>query len=153
VNLEIERRFLVNESNFILPKLKKTIKQAYLFSDTNQALRVRMIENDYYLTYKYKKSAINRYEFEYLISEEDGYKLMSLSENFIIIKDRYYRKMDNHLWEIDVFYGENEGLIIAEIELEDENEKINIPDWVGEEISNDEKYFNFNLSKRPYKNW
>ncbi len=75
MNLEIERRFLVNESNFILPKLKKTIKQAYLFSDTNQALRVRMIENDYYLTYKYKKSAINRYEFEYLISEEDGYKL------------------------------------------------------------------------------
>ena len=153
MNLEIERRFLVNESNFTLPKLKKKIKQAYLFSDTKQALRVRMIEDDYYLTYKYKKSAINRYEFEYLISEEDGDKLMSLSENFIIIKDRYYRKMDNHLWEIDVFYGENEGLIIAEIELEDENENINIPDWVGKEISNDEKYFNFNLSKIPFTIW
>ena len=153
LNIEIERRFLINESNFILPKLKKRIKQAYLFSDSNQALRVRMIEDDYYLTYKYKKSAINRYEFEYQISKEDGDQLMSLSENFIIIKDRYYQKIDNHLWEIDVFYGENKGLIIAEIELEDENEGINIPNWVGMEISNDEKYFNFNLSKKPYTSW
>lgn len=153
MNLEIERRFLINESNFTLPKLKKSITQAYLFSDSNQALRVRMIEDEYYLTYKYKKSAINRYEFEYLISKEDGDKLISLSENFLIIKDRYYQKIDNHVWEIDVFYGENEGLIIAEIELEDENEKINIPNWVGMEISNDEKYFNFSLSKIPYRSW
>ena len=126
MNLEIERRFLINESNFILPELKKRIKQAYLFSDSGQALRVRMIEDDYYLTYKYKKSAINRYEFEYLIPKEDGEKLMSLSKNFIIVKDRYYQKINNHLWEIDVFYGENEGLIIAEIELENESESFYI---------------------------
>ena len=76
-------------------------------------------------------------EFEYLISKEDGKKLLSLSENFIIIKERYYRKIGKHLWEIDIFHGENEGLIIAEIELEDEYEDIVIPDWVGKEISND----------------
>ena len=153
MNLEIERRFLINESNFTLPKVKKSIKQGYLFSDSNQALRVRMIEQEYFLTYKYKKSAINRYEFEYPISQEDGEKLLSLSDNLIITKDRYYRKIDKHLWEIDIFDGENEGLIIAEIELGDENEKINIPNWVGMEISNDERYFNFNLSKKPYKSW
>ena len=153
MNLEIERRFLINESNFTLPKVKKSIKQGYLFSDSNQALRVRMIEQEYFLTYKYKKSAINRYEFEYPISQEDGEKLLSLSDNFVITKERYYRKIDKHLWEIDVFHGENEGLVIAEIELEDENEKINIPNWVGIEISNDERYFNFNLSKKPYRSW
>ena len=153
MNLEIERRFLINKSNFTLPKVRKSIKQGYLFSDSNQALRVRMIGQEYFLTYKYKKSAINRYEFEYSISKEDGDKLISLSEYFIITKDRYYREIDNHVWEIDVFHGENKGLIIAEIELEDENEKINIPNWVGMEISNDERYFNFNLSKKPYRSW
>ena len=153
MNLEIERRFLVNESNLILPKNKKRIKQAYLLSDSKQALRVRMINSDYFLTYKYKKSGINRYEFEYPISKDDGDKLMTLSENFIIIKDRYYKNIDDHLWEIDVFYGENEGLVIAEIELNDENEKINLPNWIGLEISTDKKYFNFNLSKTPFSSW
>ena len=153
MNLEIERRFLINESNFILPKVKKSIKQGYLFSDSNQALRVRMIEKQYFLTYKYKKTSINRYEFEYSISEEDGEKLLSLSEHHIIIKERYYRKIDEHLWEIDIFHGENEGLIIAEVELKDEKEQINIPNWIGDEISDDERYFNFNLSKKPYCHW
>ena len=153
MNLEIERRFLINESNFILPKVKKSIKQGYLFSDSNQALRVRMIEKQYFLTYKYKKTSINRYEFEYSISEEDGEKLLSLSEHHIIVKERYYRKIDEHLWEIDIFHGENEGLIIAEVELKDEKEQINIPNWIGDEISDDERYFNFNLSKKPYCHW
>ena len=153
MNLEIERRFLINESNFILPKVKKSIKQGYLFSDSNQALRVRMIEKQYFLTYKYKKTSINKYEFEYSISKEDGEKLLSLSEHHIIIKERYYRKIDEHLWEIDIFHGENEGLIIAEVELKDEKEQINIPNWIGDEISDDERYFNFNLSKKPYCHW
>ena len=153
MNLEIERRFLINESNFILPKVKKSIKQGYLFSDSNQALRVRMIETQYFLTYKYKKTSINRYEFEYSIPQEDGEKLLSLSEHHIILKERYYRKIDRHLWEIDVFHGENEGLIIAEVELEDEKEQIKIPNWIGDEISDDERYFNFNLSKKPYCHW
>ena len=153
MNLEIERRFLINESNFILPKVKKSIKQGYLFSDSNQALRVRMIEKQYFLTYKYKKTSINRYEFEYSISEEDGEKLLSLSEHHIIVKERYYRKIDEHLWEIDIFHSENEGLIIAEVELKDEKEQINIPNWIGNEISDDERYLNFNLSKKPYCHW
>ena len=153
MNLEIERRFLVNESNLILPKSKKRIKQAYLFSDSKQALRVRMIDSAYFLTYKYKKTGINRYEFEYPIPKEDGDKLMTLSNGFIIVKDRYYIDIDKHTWEIDIFCAENEGLIIAEIELNDENENINLPNWIGSEISTDEKYFNFNLSKIPFTIW
>ena len=153
MNLEIERRFLVNESNLNFPKDKKRIKQAYLLSDSKQALRVRMIGPDYFLTYKYKKSGINRYEFEYPISKEDGEKLMSLSDAIIIVKDRYYMTIDDYLWEIDVFYGKNKGLIIAEIELIDENENVSLPNWIGKEISTDEKYFNFNLSKVPFSVW
>lgn len=153
MNLEIERRFLVDESNFILPSVKKSIKQGYLFSDSNQALRVRMIDNEYFFTYKYKKTSINRYEFEYVISKEDGEKLLSLSEKFIISKDRYYQKIGNHLWEIDVFYNENKGLIIAEVELEHEDEDIILPNWIDREISTDAKYFNFNLSKIPFQHW
>ena len=153
MNLEIERRFLVDESSFTLPIKKKRIKQAYLISDSKQALRVRKIESDYFLTYKYKKSGINRYEFEYPISKDDGDKLMSLSDTHIIVKDRYYRNINDHLWEIDVFLNENKGLIIAELELSDENEKISLPDWIGEEISTDEKYLNFNLSKVPFSIW
>jgi len=153
VNLEIERRFLVNESDLNLPNDKKRIKQAYLLSDSKQALRVRMIGSEYFLTYKYKKSGINRYEFEYPISKEDGEKLMSLSDAIIIVKDRYYMTIDDHLWEIDVFYGDNKGLIVAEIELIDENENISLPNWIGKEISTDQKYFNFNLSKVPFSVW
>jgi adenylate cyclase len=153
VYLEIERRFLVDKSKLIYPDKKKSIKQAYLMFDDSQILRIRKIENDYLLTYKYKKSNINRLEFEYPIPNDDGDKLISLSKYFIIEKNRYYYQADRHLWEIDIFHGKNEGLIIAEVELDNENEDINIPSWVGKEISNDNKYLNFNLSINPYSLW
>ena len=121
--------------------------------DDSQVLRIRKIENNFLLTYKYKKTNINRLEFEYQIPNEDGDKLMSLSKHFIIEKDRYYHQADKHLWEIDIFYGKNQGLVIAEIELNDENEDIEIPSWIGKEISNDDKYLNFNLSIKPYSLW
>ena len=153
MHLEIERRFLVDKSKLIFPDKKKSIKQAYLIFDDSQVLRIRQIDNDFLLTYKYKKSNINRLEFEYPIPNEDGEKLISLSKYFIIEKDRYYYQVDKHLWEIDVFQGKNEGLIVAEIELDNEDENIKIPTWIGEEISNNEKYLNFNLSINPYTLW
>ena len=151
--LEIERRFLVDKKKLIFPNRKKRIQQAYLMVDEHQVLRVRKIEEDFLLTYKYKKTNINRLEFEYPISNNDGNKLLSLSKNFIIEKDRYYYPVGNYTWEIDVFYGKNDGLIIAEIELKDENENIKIPDWITREISNEDKYLNFNLSINPYMLW
>ena len=153
MHLEIERRFLVDKSKLIFPDKKKSIKQAYLIFDDSQVLRIRQIDNDFLLTYKYKKSNINRLEFEYPIPSDDGEKLISLSKYFIIEKVRYYYQVDKHLWEIDVFQGKNEGLIVAEIELDNENENIKIPNWIGEEISNNEKYLNFNLSINPYTLW
>ena len=153
MNLEIERRFLVDTSRFRFPAKKKYIRQAYLIFDKDQVLRVRNIDNSFFLTYKFKQSNINRLEFEYSIPNEDGEKLFSLSKNYLIEKDRYYQKIDSHTWEIDVFYGKNEGLMIAEIELGSEDEKINFPNWIGEEISNSEKYLNFNLSVNPVCLW
>tara|TARA_B100000900_G_scaffold408210_1_gene422117 strand:- start:625 stop:1086 length:462 start_codon:yes stop_codon:yes gene_type:complete len=153
VNIEIERKFLVNESKLILPRNKKTIKQAYLFSNSGQAFRVRIIDNESFITYKHRKSKINSYEFEYSIPIDDAEKLIQLSNNYTIHKDRYYKPIGNHIWEIDVFYGENEGLVLAEIELDSESEQIDLPDWIDREISTEKKYFNFNLSKDPFLTW
>ena len=153
MNLEIERRFLVDSTRFKFPSKKKHIRQAYLIFDRDQVLRVRNIDNSFFLTYKFKQSNINRLEFEYSIPSEDGEQLFALSKNYLIEKDRYYQKIDCHTWEIDVFYGENKGLIIAEIELNSEDEKFNLPNWVGEEISSKEKYLNFNLSVNPVSLW
>lgn len=153
MHLEIERRFLVNLEHFIIPDKKKHIKQGYLLFDKNQILRVRKIDDEFYLTYKYKQTNINRLEFEYKIPLEDGEKLLTLSKDYLIDKDRYYLNSGKHVWEIDIFHSHNEGLIIAEIELQDENEKIYIPTWVGKEISNDDRYLNFNLSSKPFKMW
>ena len=152
MNIEIERRFLVSKE-LPLPKSYKAIQQAYLLFDNNQVLRVRQIDDDFLITYKYKKSNINRLEFEYQIPTEDGEALLSLSKLFLIQKKRYYINLESHTWEIDVFEGLNRGLIIAEIELDDENEDFKRPRWIEKEISKDDKYLNFNLSKNPYTHW
>ena len=153
MNIEIERKFLVNKSKLILPQNKKIIKQAYLFSNSDQAFRVRIIDNKSFITYKHRKSKLDSYEFEYSIPKYDAEKLIQLSNNHIIQKDRYYEPMGKHTWEIDVFYGENKGLVIAEIELENEREQIELPDWIDREISQEKKYYNFNLSKEPFLKW
>tara|TARA_Y100001970_G_C13987734_1_gene726574 strand:+ start:425 stop:886 length:462 start_codon:yes stop_codon:yes gene_type:complete len=153
VNIEIERRFLVNEKSLSLPNTYKRISQAYLIFDDNQVVRVRKTDSHYQITYKYKKSNIHRLEFEYDIPAIDGEKLLSLSRYHIIEKDRYYIDVGIHIWEIDVFKGVNKGLVIAEIELADENESINFPEWINEEISTDDRYLNFNLCQTPYSLW
>ena len=141
MNIEIERRFLVNESKLILPENKKLIKQAYLFSNSDQAFRVRIIDNKSFITYKHRKSKLNSYEFEYFIPKDDAEKLIQLSNNHIIHKDRYYEPMGKYMWEIDVFYDKNKGLVIAEIELDNEDEQIDLPDWIDREISTEKKIF------------
>ena len=150
---EIERRFLVNTDLFSFKDSKKSIKQAYLFFDDNQVFRIRKIDDKYLIAYKYKKTNINRLEFEYSVSKEDGDALLNLSKYHIIEKDRYYHKINNQMWEIDVFKGKNNGLVIAEAELNSENQSLDIPDWILSEVSNDDKYLNFNLAKSPYTHW
>ena len=153
MHLEIERRFLVNLRDFTFPEKKKRIKQAYLLFDNDQVLRVRSIEDSYFLTYKFKESSVNRLEFEYSIPRHDGEKLISLSKFDVIEKDRYYCNFGSHTWEIDFFDKSNTGLVIAEVESKSEDELIEFPNWVGLEISDDVRYFNFNLSVKPFSKW
>ena len=153
MNIEIERKFLVDKHNLPLPDSYKSITQAYLMFNNNQVLRVRKTDSQYQLGYKIKKTNIHRLEFEYDIPSEDGERLISLSPYYIIEKDRYFINIGKHVWEIDVFKDLNKSLIVAEVELNNETEEIDIPHWIGEEISDDDRYLNFNLSKKPYSLW
>ena len=153
MNIEIERKFLVNKDILPLPSSYKSITQAYLIFDDTQVVRVRKTNNKYQLTYKIKRTNTHRLEFEYDIPFEDGEKLISLSKYYVIRKDRYIINVGMHKWEVDIFKDLNLGLVVAEIELDNENENIEIPNWIDRDISNDVRYLNFNLSKNPYSVW
>lgn len=152
--MEIERKFLVKNDSFINEAFKKSrIVQGYICSDVSRTVRVRIREDEAFLTIK---SAANergwsRYEFEQPIAMKDAEELMKLCLSGLIDKVRHYVKFGNHTWEVDVFHGENEGLIVAEIELSSEDESFDLPEWAGEEVSGDPKYYNAMLAKYPYK--
>ena len=150
----IERRFLVKNFNFI--KLEKSlyIKQAYLKIEENYALRIRIVSNASYITLKRMDSGITRQEFEFPISMNvANYLITNYLVGSIINKKRYIVKYDNMMWEIDEFFGDNEGLVIAEIELEHERQEIIKPNWIGQEISTEHKYLNCNLAIAPFNSW
>lgn len=156
MGLEIERKFLVINSDYQnLSFQKKYIKQGFLNSDKNRVVRIRIIDDKGFLTIKgvANPNSITRFEWEKEISLNDAKELMKLSEEGVIEKYRYYHKVNNHTFEIDEFLGDNEGLLIAEVELGNENEIFEKPSYLGQEVSKDEKYFNSNLSKHPFKNW
>ena len=156
MNLEIERKFLITNTNFKKESYqKKYIQQGFLNSDKNRVVRVRIIEEKAYLTIKgvSDKSGTSRFEWEKEISVQEAKALMNLCEKGVIEKYRYFHKLDNHIFEIDEFLGDNEGLIIAEVELKNKNEVFIKPSYLGKEVTGDEKYYNSNLSKVPFKNW
>jgi adenylate cyclase len=150
---EIERKYLVDESKW--PKNGKQVKmkQAYLLTRPNIVIRVRINEYSAYLTIKGKPEGISRDEFEYEIPINDALQLMEMRTGAIVSKTRYIEYIDNKKWETDVFDDENQGLIVAEIELENENESVTLPPWITHEVSTDERYYNFNLSKNPFTKW
>ena len=150
---EIERKFLVNRDLFKSTDKGEYIAQGYLSSKPERVVRVRIKNNRGYITIKGKNVGISRSEFEYEIPESDAKALLELCEPSIIIKRRHIVEIDGSRWEVDIFEGENEGLVIAEIELQVENEKFIKPDWIGEEVSMDNRYYNSNLSKQPFKSW
>lgn len=153
---EIERKFLVENDSFKkLSSHKKYIKQGFLNSNKNRVVRIRIQDQQAFLTIKgiSDSHGLKRYEWEKEISLEDAKELFLLCEKGIIEKYRYYHTVENHTFEVDEFLGENEGLIIAEIELSEESEVFKKPNYIGEEVTGDEKYFNSNLSKEPFKNW
>jgi len=156
MNLEIERKFLITNTNFKKESYqKKYIQQGFLNSDKNRVVRVRIIEEKAYLTIKgvSDKSGTSRFEWEKEISVQEAKALMNLCEKGVIEKYRYFHKLDNHIFEIDEFLGDNEGLIIAEVELKNKNEVFIKPSYLGKEVTGDEKYYNSNLSKVPFKDW
>ncbi|MFC0603561.1 CYTH domain-containing protein [Winogradskyella pulchriflava] len=154
--IEIERKFLVNSSAFKAEAFNNySIMQGFLNSHKERTVRVRLKKDKGYLTIKGQSSenGLSRFEWENEISKPDAEALFELCESGIIDKTRYEVKCGNHIFEIDEFYGDNEGLIIAEIELNSENEDFEKPEWLGEEVTGDIKYYNSQLSKQPYKYW
>jgi adenylate cyclase len=154
MGVEIERKFLIKDDSW---REKATdandIKQGYLNSVAERTVRVRISERKGILTIKGKNDNLSRLEYEYEIPLKDAESLIELCENPIIEKTRHSYLHANHHWEIDVFKGENEGLIVAEVELESEEEELQLPEWIGEEVSNDSKYYNSSLITNPFVNW
>jgi len=156
MNLEIERKFLVLNDDFKKVSFnKKYIKQGFLNSDKNRVVRIRIIDDKAFLTIKgiSDETGTTRFEWEKEIILDDAKNLLSLCEKGIIEKNRYFHKVGNHIFEIDEFLGSNKGLIIAEVELKEKNEYFSNPDYLGEEVTGQEKYYNSNLNRFPFKNW
>ncbi|WP_281233426.1 CYTH domain-containing protein [Flavobacterium gelatinilyticum] len=154
--LEIERKFLVKSDDFKEQAFAKNkIAQGYLSSAPERTVRVRIKGEKAFLTIKGigQQGGMSRFEWENQIPTDEAAELLKLCEKGKIEKTRYEIKFGDHIFEVDEFYGENEGLIMAEVELQSETESFEKPDWLGEEVTNDERYYNAYLSKNPFKNW
>lgn len=151
---EIERKFLLKSDSWKSQfTSRKIIKQGYLSTRKERTVRVRVLGEKGFLTIKGETVGMTRLEFEYEIPVHEANELLQLCEKPLIEKERFIVSKGKLNWEIDIFEGENKGLELAEVELENENQKIEIPDWVGEEVTFDNKYFNSNLIKLPFKDW
>ncbi len=154
--IEIERKFLVTSEDFKKEAFTHNrIAQGYLSSVPGRTVRVRIKGNKGFLTIKgaSNESGLSRFEWEKEIPVDEARALLKLCEKGIIDKTRFEVKIGNHIFEVDEFYGENEGLIIAEIELESETETFEKPIWLGKEVTNDNRYYNSFLSKNPFVRW
>ncbi|QSS96095.1 CYTH domain-containing protein [Psychroflexus sp. ALD_RP9] len=153
---EVERKFLVNSTRFIKEaESHYYIKQAYLNTHPQRSVRVRILAQTAFLTVKGQSSqdGTSRFEWEKPISILDAQQLLQLCEDYPIEKTRYVIPFGLHNYEVDVFEGENKGLILAEIELSKPNETFKKPDWLGKEVTGEIKYYNSSLSKKPFKKW
>ena len=151
---EIERKFLVKTAAWKPQGAGVHFKQGYLNTQKERVVRVRIEGDKAKLTIKGVTTGVTRSEFEYVIPVEDASILLdNLCEKPLIDKHRHAEVHGGKTWEIDVFHGDNEGLVVAEIELSSETETFARPDWAGEEVSSDPRYFNSNLLKNPFKNW
>ncbi len=153
MSAEIERKFLIVSGAWQPSTPGVEFRQGYLSSAKERVVRVRIAGGSAYLTVKGLTRNLTRPEFEYEIPLADAVQLLELCERPLIEKTRYTERHGDHVWEIDVFHGDNDGLVVAEIELGAEDEAYQRPAWVGEEVSANPRYFNANLIKNPYKGW
>jgi len=151
--VEIERKFLVRGRPWLDAESHLHLRQGYLASSARATVRVRVGPEMAWLTVKGPVNGISRDEYEFTIPRHDGEAMLALCGDAIVEKTRHHVTVGRHCWEIDVFEGANAGLVVAEIELEHEDETFVEPAWLGEEVSFDRRYRNSALSKRPYSTW
>ena len=154
--IEIERKYLVLSEDFKKEAFsKKRIKQGYLSSVPERTVRIRIKEDKAFLTIKgaSNETGMSRFEWEKEIPVDEAEKLLLLCEKGIIDKTRFEIRKGRHVYEVDEFYGENEGLIMAEIELKSEHDSFEKPTWLGDEVTNDKRFYNSYLSKKPFSKW
>lgn len=151
---EIERKFLVTGTAWKRGASGVPFRQGYLSSVKERTVRVRTEGDRATLTIKGPTTGISRSEFEYAIPVKDANRMLdTLCERPLIEKTRYHLTVGRHLWEIDEFHGDNQGLVVAEIELQSPDELFQRPEWVTREVSGDARYFNANLVHQPYRTW
>ena len=152
---EIERKFLVTDEACTEQAMRRTrMRQGYLSEGFGSSVRVRIENERALLNVKSSRDGIHRYEFEYEIPLEDAATMLDkVALQPLIEKTRYEIPSGRHVWEVDVFEGDNEGLVVAEIELASADEIFERPPWLGQEVSHDLRYYNVSLREKPYKNW
>ena len=150
---EIERKFLVASDEWRSLGTATRCLQGYLSSAEQRVVRVRIIDDRGFLTIKGITEGLSRLEFEYPIPSDEARNLLDLCEKPLIEKTRTRIAIGKLVWEVDEFFGDNVGLIVAEVELEDENQAVDLPSWIGEEVSGDPRYFNSSLIRNPYSRW
>lgn len=153
MSIEIERKFLVKGDFLPYVDHSERIIQAYLCAGIKKTIRIRIKGEKAFITIKgpSNKNGFSHAEYEYEIPLKDGEEMLELCEPGYIEKERHYIHFSNHVFEVDVFYGSNEGLILAELELESESEFYERPDWLGEEVTGKEQYYNAFLASNPIK--
>ncbi|MFC6875555.1 CYTH domain-containing protein [Flavobacterium myungsuense] len=154
--VEIERKFLVTSEDFKKEAFAKhQIAQGYLNSNPDRTVRIRIKGESGFLTIKgiNNDSGTTRFEWETEIALMEAKPLLDLCEKGILLKTRYEIQVGKHVYEVDVFHGENEGLIIAEIELSSEQEVFEKPNWLGKEVTGDNRYYNSYISQKPFSAW
>ena len=153
MGVEIERKFLVLPNRWNVKGEGMRIRQGYLSTDPERNVRIRICDKEALLTIKGKTVGISRTELEYPIHLKDAEVLLDLCHRPLIEKTRFEIPAGELKWEVDIFEGENEGLMIAEIELPDEQTTFTIPAWIGEEVTTDFRYSNSSLCEKPFKDW
>lgn len=152
MGIEIERKFLVRGQGWRQGQAQR-YSQGYLNRAAERTVRVRIAGEQAFLTIKGRSQGASRLEFEYPVPLADAQALLQLCEGPLIEKTRYTLEQDGLRWEVDEFHGENAGLVLAEVELASEDQAISRPDWLGEEVTGDERYYNSRLSEQPFGRW
>lgn len=152
--IEIERKFLVKGDKWREQATATVYRQGYIGTNSGTTVRVRLAGDRGYITIKGKATGISRAEYEYPIPAEDAREMLdNLCDRPLIEKTRYKIESSGLTWEVDEFAGENQGLIVAEVELTDENQTVELPEWIDREVSDEPRYSNANLAKHPFKQW